>query len=516
MRVDKIPFKKTAGFSRLFLDYIDSRSQLAHTHSFEPSVAGFEKALSYRKLSEENRETLVNVLTQQYEGLKITEVVGQNIKLLKEKNTFTVTTGHQLNIFTGPLFFIYKIVSVINICKKLAQEFPEYKFIPVYWMASEDHDFEEINHAFIDNEKYVWETSQSGAVGHFHLEELAKLSNKIPGRSDVFINAYNNSSNLADAVRHYVNELFGEYGLVVVDANNKDLKAEFKSYIKDDLTLHTAYHKVNSRSKFLEKQGYKPQLNAREINLFYLDENIRSRIEKKDDRYYLADMEISFSESEILDLVEKHPERFSPNVILRPLYQEVILPNLGYVGGPAEVAYWLQFKEMFDFFRIDYPVLMPRSFGLYLGKNAQRKKEKLNLLFEDLFTQADVLKKKYVHTKNGRLDLAEERKKVVKVYNSIRSLAEDIDPTLDSHILAKFQKHQECLDEIEAKLVKAEKRNRDDEMNMITYLNEYVYPSGTLQERRVNYLSIHDDEFIPKLITNTDPFDLRMHIYMEY
>ena len=515
MRVEKIPFKQTANFSRLFLDYIESDPKLAPTHSFEPSIEGFEKALSYRKLSSDHRETLASVLREQYESLNLSESVDQNITLLKKDNTFTVTTGHQLNIFTGPLFFIYKIISVINICRELSADFPEYKFVPVYWMASEDHDFEEINHTFIDNEKFVWETDQAGAVGEFHLKELVKLAKEIPGRSEIFINAYSKSSNLADAVRYYVNELFGEYGLIVVDANHKDLKSEFKSFIKDDLTLHSAYDKVNSRSLFLEEQGYKAKLNPREINLFYLDKGIRSRIEKKNGKYHLTDINKSFEESEILNLVDEHPERFSPNVILRPLYQEIILPNLGYVGGPAEVAYWLQYKEMFDFFKIDYPVLMPRSFGLYLDVNAQRKKNKLGLQNEDLFTNVNILKKKYVHATNEKLNLAAERDQVNKVYDSIQKIAEEIDPTLDAHILAKFQKHQDCLDEIEAKLVKAEKRNRDDEMNMIVYLHEYVYPGGTLQERRMNYLSLHDSDIISKFIEHTDPFDLRMHIYLE-
>lgn len=515
MRVEKIPFEKTAGFSRLFLDYIESKSQLAPTHSFEPSVDGFEKALSYRKLSADHRSTLVVVLKEQYEGLEISDVASKNIDLLKQENTFTVTTGHQLNIFTGPLFFIYKIVTVINICSKLGKEFPEYNFVPVYWMASEDHDFDEINHTYIDNEKYTWDTDQSGAVGKFHLKELVDLAKKIPGRSDVFKKAYTESKNLADAARYYVNALFEESGLVVVDANHKSLKSEFVEFIKDDLVNHSSYHNVNKRSKFLEDQGYKAQLNPREINLFYMDDGVRSRIEKKKDKYVVVDQDLEFSEVEILDLVERHPEKFSPNVILRPLYQEVILPNLGYVGGPAEVAYWLQFKEMFDFFKVDYPVLMPRNFGLYLNKNSQRKKQKLNLLFEDLFTNVDVLKKKYVHSTNNRLDLASERDQVAKTYNTIRDLARNIDPSLDSHIMAKFQKHQECLDEIESKLVRAEKRNREDEMNMITYLHEYVYPGGSLQERRVNYLSINDKDFIPKLIENTDPFDLRMNIYLE-
>ena len=515
MRVEKVALDKTGTFSKIFLDYLASKPELAHTHSFEPSIQGFEKALSYRKLSADHRNTLVEVLNEQYAKLTIPESVETNIKILNEQNTFTVTTGHQLNIFTGPLFFIYKIVTTINICRELAEKFPEYNFVPVYWMASEDHDFEEINHTYVDGDKFTWETAQTGAVGHFTNEELVTLAESIPGKIDIFKKAYAESDNLADAVRHYVNELFGATGLVVIDADHQALKAEFKSIIRDELLNQSAFNKVTERSEFLIKKGYKPQLNPREINLFYLDDGLRARIEKEGDSYNIVDTELSFTEDEILTLLEEHPERFSPNVILRPVYQEVILPNLGYVGGPAELAYWLQFKEMFDFFKIDFPVLMPRNFGLYINKNAQRKEEKLGLTHHDLFAEIDALKKKYVHAKNGKLGLDKERGQVEKLYKSINDLALKIDTTLEDHIQAQYTKHEQCLDRIETKLVKAEKRNREDEMHMINELKEYAFPGGTLQERRVNFLSINHDNFIDNLLSLVEPFDLRMHIFLE-
>lgn len=515
MRVEKVALDKTGSFSQIFLDYLASKPELAHTHSFEPSIQGFEKALSYRKLSADYRNTLVGVLNEQYTGLSISERVEANINLLKDQNTYTVTTGHQLNIFTGPLFFIYKIVTTINICRKLAEKFPEYNFVPVYWMASEDHDFAEINHTYVDGAKFTWETEQTGAVGRFTTKELVALADSIPGKIEIFKKAYAESANLADAVRHYVNELFGETGLVVIDADHQALKAEFKSIVKAELLNQSAFNKVTERSEFLVKKGYKPQLNPREINLFYLDKGLRARIEKEGNFYSIVDTDMSFTENEILALLEEHPERFSPNVILRPVYQEVILPNLGYVGGPAELAYWLQFKGMFDFFKIDFPVLMPRNFGLYVNKNAQRKEEKLGLTHEDLFAPLDTLKKKYVHAMNGKLGLEKEREQVEKLYKSINDLAVKIDTTLEDHIQAQYTKHQQCLDRIETKLVKAEKRNREDEMRMINDLKEYAFPGGTLQERRVNFLSINHDNFIEELLSLVEPFDLRMHIFLE-
>jgi bacillithiol synthase len=514
MRAEKLALDKTGSFSKIFLDYLANEPNLAHTHAFEPSIQGFEKALSYRKLPAEHRKTLVEVLREQYKGLNFSESVAQNIELLKDQKTFTVTTGHQLNIFTGPLFFVYKIVTTINICRELTGKFPEYKFVPIYWMASEDHDFAEINNVFVDGNTYTWETDQKGAVGRFTTEALVALADNIPGRTDPFKRAYSESANLANAVRYYVNELFGETGLVVIDADHPALKTEFKPIVKDELLSQSAFNKVTERSEFLVERGYRPQLNPREINLFYIDKGLRERIEKEGDQYRIINTDLSFTEDEILKFLEEHPERFSPNVILRPVYQEVILPNLGYVGGPAEIAYWLQFKAMFDYFEVDFPVLMPRNFGLFLDNNAQRKQQKLGLAFDDIFADADALKKKYVHTMNGQLALKKERQQVEKLYNSLSELAHGIDTTLEPHIQAQLTRHQQCLDKIETKLVKAEKRNRENEMQMINDLKEYAFPEGILQERKLNILSIPQDNFIGDILELTNPFDLRLHIYL--
>jgi len=515
MRVEKLAFNKTESFSKIFLDYIARQPKLEFSHAFEPSIKGFEQALAKRNLSENTRNNLVEVLTQQYKNISKSDAVAENIELLKDQKTFTVTTGHQLNIFTGPLFFVYKIVTTINICRELASKFPDYRFVPIYWMASEDHDFAEINHVVVDEHKYVWESSETGAVGRFSTKELADLADSIPGKIDVFKQAYTSSENLADAVRNYVNELFGESGLVVLDSDHKLLKDEFTSIIKDDLLEHTPFTKVNEGSQLLIEQGYKPQLSPREINLFYLDENLRSRIEKDGNSYKVVDTDLSFTKEEILDLLKTNPEKFSPNVILRPLYQEVILPNLGYIGGPAELAYWLQYKKMFDHYKIDFPVLMPRNFGLYLNQNAQRKKKSLGLVNEDLFLSADSLKKKYVQSNNGNIDLEKERKELLLQYESIKKLASAIDVTLAPYIEVEVTRLQKSIDRIEGKFVKAEKLQRSDEMNKIDSLKTYTFPGGTPQERIVNILSIASDAFLKDIDDLADPFDLRMHIFLE-
>ena len=200
MQLHKIALADTHSFSSFFLDYISQTDSLKKFYHRFPLIENFRDQIQEKKsFSPQNRNTLFTSLTKQYEGVKITEAVTSNLNSLKDSKTFTITTGHQLNIFTGPLYFIYKIVTVINACKKLKEHYPEYHFVPVYWMASEDHDYEEIKWCRLYGKKYVWETDQTGAVGRFDPKSLVKLIEELPGDVTVFKNAYSKSKTLAQA-----------------------------------------------------------------------------------------------------------------------------------------------------------------------------------------------------------------------------------------------------------------------------------------------------------------------------
>jgi bacillithiol biosynthesis cysteine-adding enzyme BshC len=371
MQTHKLAFANTHAFSSFFLDYIQQKESLQKFNNRFPTPENFKDQFQEKMSSFpiHNREVLVTTLKEQYKGLVITESVTSNIASLANQKTFTVTTGHQLNIFTGPLYFIYKIVTVINACKKLKALYPGYHFVPVYWMASEDHDFEEIQYFTLYGKKYVWTTDQKGAVGRFTTKSIESLFAEIPGDISVFKNAYAKNKTLAGAVRQYVNELFGKEGLVVVDADHREFKKLFRNAIQDDLFQHTPKKLVEERNKQLESLGYHTQVFARDINFFYLENGLRNRLEKNNNTFKVVDTEIEFTQDQVKQLIESEPEKFSPNVILRPLYQEMILPNLAYVGGPAEVTYWLQLKGVFDYFKVPFPILMPRNFALVLDAN---------------------------------------------------------------------------------------------------------------------------------------------------
>lgn len=517
MRTETLPLDETHCFSQFFLDYINQKEDLTPFYSDFPSVKNFEKAIRSRNFEDKNREILMDVLNQQYSELVISESVQRNIQSLSDKKTFTITTGHQLNIFTGPLYFIYKIVTVINACKTLKQAYPDYHFVPVYWMASEDHDFDEINHFFFEGNKLEWKTDQTGAVGHFDPAGLKEIANKLPKGAEFFKEAYSKET-LADAVRSYVNHLFGNEGLVVVDADQPRLKSLFSYVIEDDLFIHSSEDLVAKTSSSLESLGYKTQVYARQINFFYLDTGIRERIEKTESGFAVLNTDLQFSDAEMKSLIKSNPERFSPNVILRPLYQETILPNLAYIGGPSEAIYWLQLKAVFDHFKTAFPLLMPRNFALVIPNTTSYKWEKTGLSKSDMFLSADKAFTKWVEANTTNIiSYQEELQKIHTIETELKEKAAEVDPTLVQHLDALHASFSKRIEKAEKKLKRAEKRKHEDRWRQIEAVKETLFPGGSLQERRDNFLNFYlqDPQFVQKLLSAFNAFDYRMCLLYE-
>ncbi len=518
MKVEKIELDKTGFFSESFLEYVAASEKLTPFYNAKPTIKHFEGVIQNRTFSKNKRQKLVEVLKAQYRELECSDLLNSNIDSLLSDQTFTITTGHQLNIFTGPLYFIYKIVTVINAAKELKQKYPDCHFVPVYWMASEDHDFEEISYFFLHGKKYQWKTEQSGAVGHFDPKELKQVLDQLPGDVSIFEKAYLENTSLANAARQYVNELFGEQGLVVIDADDRSLKEEFIPVMKSDILEQKPNELVTKQSERLESIGFKIQVNCREVNFFYLHDGTRVRIEKSGDSFKGVDTDLSFTEAELTQLIQEHPERFSPNVILRPLYQEMILPNLAYVGGPSELVYWLQLKSMFEHFEVPFPILMPRNFGLIVPGHLQRTWSKTGFKNDEIFEETDQLEKEWLQ-KNGQKDLTfeGELKELVAVYEKLKGKAEAVDPTLVQHLEALHARAIGKIEKAEKKLLRAEKRNHKDVLGQILKVKDALFPNGSLQERRDNFLNFYQENpnFIKELLDAFDPFDYRMHLLLQ-
>ena len=515
MQTEKIDLTETNSFSSFFLDYVKGDEKLRDFYGATPSIENFSDQISNRTFPVGNRKTLVRALKEQYQNLETSSKVSENIESLLSEKTFTITTGHQLNIFTGPLYCVYKLITVINAADELNKKYPDAQFIPIYWMASEDHDFDEINHFHLYNKKHQWTTDQTGAVGRFNPHELKELLDQLPGDVSVFEKAYLENETLGNACRQYVNALFGSHGLVVIDADHAGLKREFAGVMESDLFEHAPNSLVREQTSRLAELGYKTQVNPREINFFYLEDDLRSRLGKTKKGFEVVDSDLKFSETEIRTLIKEHPEQFSPNVVLRPLYQEMILPNLAYVGGPSELVYWLQLKPMFDHFKTEFPLLMPRNFALVTPATEKKKWDKTGFGAKDLFQETYKLEKRWVENRaSSALSYNEEAQTIAKVYNSLGEKAVATDPTLSQHLEALSKQTLNRLEKAEQKLVRAEKRKHAAALRQIEDVRNALFPNGGLQERRDNFMNFYQDDpnFIASLLEAFDPFDYQMHV----
>ena len=516
MKVSCIDFSDTGQFAPIFIDFIQQKEHLAPYYHRFPTVEAFQEQIAEKAKHSIDRKQLVSVLKEQYKSIDlIDELTYLQIESLEDEKTFTLTTGHQLNIFTGPLYFHYKIITVINACKKLKQAYPDYNFVPVYWMASEDHDLDEIQSFKHEGRKLKWDTDQKGAVGRMKTDGLLEIANKVDPQGKIFQQAYGKNALLSDAVRSYVHQLYRKEGLIVVDADNARLKKSFAPVIKDDLLHHTANQLVEEQSAKLDRMDYKSQTYPREINFFYLVEGSRNRIVKEGNSYQVLDTDLKFSEADLLNELDSHPDRFSPNVILRPLYQEQILPNLAYTGGPAEVAYWMQLKSVFEHYDTPFPILLPRSFALIVPNRIQHKLKKLKIADQEIFIERETLKKNITKKISGqKLHLTEEKQSLNQLLSEVKQYAEEIDYSLSEMTSAETQKMINSLDKIEKKMLATEKRKHDDKMRQIDEIKDYLFPGNGLQERKDNFIGFYkaDPKFIQKLVKSLDPFNLQFNL----
>ncbi|MFD1628360.1 bacillithiol biosynthesis cysteine-adding enzyme BshC [Pseudopedobacter beijingensis] len=524
MEAQYIDYKETHSFSSAVIRYLEDDASLKPFYNQKANLHGFEELLKNKKVTC-NRETLVAILKEQYSKLAVSSAVTTNINNLLNKNTYTVTTGHQLNIFTGPLYFLFKIVSSINLAKELKIKFPEKDFVPVYWMASEDHDFAEINHTYVQSEKISWNKEASGATGRLSTEDITNTLNEYTGilgfsenaqeLAKIISAAYQQNS-LADATRFLVNELFGLYGLVILDADDKRLKDQFSDIIYQDIISQNSYNNITATNKRLEEVGVAPQVNPREINFFYLTDHLRERIVFEDNLYKVLNTSISFTQEQLKTEITEHPDRFSPNVVMRPLYQEYILPNLAYIGGGAELVYWLQLKSNFDFYHIDFPILILRNSAMIANSRIKQKLSRLGLCYKDVFKSEKILTDEWVRkSSEHQLGIEDEWREIDCIFEKLKLRAHKIDPTLSPSTEAIKVRLEKAMSNLEKKLLKAEKKNHAEAIHNIKTIKEALFPYGGLQERKENFGMFYvkyGQEFIADLIKHLHPLDFKFTI----
>ncbi len=506
----QIPYSETGLFSPLVRDYIQSKTSALNYTPYAPTYQGVEAAIAARANFKTDRQVLVNVLQKQYDVLAtkatianqsstntIHPAVKANIDLLAKDNTYVVTTAHQPNIFTGPLYFFYKIIHAIQLAADLKVKYPANNFVPVYYMGSEDADIDEVGSFVLGGTKHQWVTKQTGAIGRMKVDDalVALMQNmegywsvKGAGKTalEVLKQAYQKGNTINEATLALVDAYFGQYGLLVLQPDDAALKSLFIPVMEKELKEQFSHKAIQPTLKSLASE-YHVQSEGRSLNLFYLKDQLRARIEKQGDDYIIVDTDLRFSQEEIIQELHAFPERFSPNVILRGVYQELILPGVVFIGGGGELAYWMELKNVFDESGVHYPVIQLRNSFAIIREKQMAQWLSLGLTLSDFFKPILDLEVLFVKKHaNDSLSLTKQLKHLQDLYTSIKEDVIKVDPTLGDHAMNLAHQSEKKILELEKKMIRAERRKEAVNIERIHAIKQSLFPMNSLQERVEN------------------------------
>jgi bacillithiol biosynthesis cysteine-adding enzyme BshC len=511
-----ITYRATGLFSNLVNDYMEAKGTAQSFVEYNATIEGYKKAIEKRASFPTNRKVLVEVLQNQYAQLEKDindsssqnnselnnkesfKLVNDNVSLLLKENTFTVTTAHQPNIFTGPLYFIYKIIHAIQLAAELKKQFPTNNFVPVYYMGSEDADLQEVGAYTLAGEAYLWNTKQKGAIGRMKVDdELIQLLQNLEGywsvkplgkeALEILKQAYQKGKTISEATLALVHAYFGKYGLVVVQPDDAKLKSLFIGVMEKELRTGFSQKAIGPTKEKLAST-YHVQSDGRDLNLFYLKENTRNRIEKKEGAYIVVDTDIRFTEEEIVIELHANPERFSPNVILRGVYQETILPGIAFIGGGGELAYWMELKNVFNEVKVHYPILQLRNSFMFMNEKQTANWNTLGFTLEHLFKPVLELELDYIKSQTKEnLALTNHIASLNELYESIQQDVIKIDTSLGDHAKNLSVQAQKKLALLEKKMIRAEKRKQQISIDRIQAIKGSLFPKNSLQERVENF-----------------------------
>ncbi len=494
-----LPYNKTKSFSALILDYLAQKPELAQFYQFTPTVDGLKEAIEARGDFKIPRDILHSVLLEDYKGIALSEKLKENIEALKNENCFTICTAHQPNIFTGHLYFIYKILHAIKLSEELNEQHPDKKFVPVYYMGSEDADIEELGELNIEGTKYEWKPAQQGAVGRMKVDDsLLKIISAVKAQIGVgpFANeilqkveaCYSKGEAIEKTTFKFVHELFADYGLVILLPDNTKLKEIFLDITKKEIETSFS-HKAVEETIAAFPEEYKVQAGGRDVNLFYLKEDQRIRVEKNETGFSVENISEELTAAELYDLFKEDPKTISPNVILRPVFQEMILPNVAFIGGGGELAYWLELKKVFAESNVFFPVLVLRNSFTIIPEKSQQLISKNGITDEDIFLpELEIINKLVLKNDDRQLDLSEEIKSLQTVYQKANLVATKVDATLTKHTAALQQQAINKLIKLEKKMLSAARRQSEAQGRQVNKLKSQLFPGGNLQERVDNII----------------------------
>jgi len=508
-----INFNDIPGHNKLFLDYLYKFDNVKDFYSsnFRNKEDFLQK---FKNISEQFdlRNEIYGIISGQYKGKEISLKTQKNISLLKDKKTLAIVTGQQLGILGGPLYTFYKTITALKLCSHLNERYDEYQFVPVFWLEADDHDFEEVRSINLlngnnDIKKIVYSDEavpeeNAGSIGYLKLsgsiniffDELDKVLRDTEFKQplmETLRSSFSRDKTFKQAFAELLFWLFDEYGLILFDPQDTNVKNILKPVFKkeiSDFRQHT--EKLVYVSAKLEEL-YHAQVKVRPINLFYNFDGGRYLIEPIENEYRLKGKRKKFTREELLELAEKEPYNFSPNVLLRPVCQDYLFPTGFYIAGPSEISYLAQALPLYNIYQIPPPIFYPRSSATILEKNINSIMDKFGLDIRDVFVDSETLKRRIIESisKNSLNDLfTDAMNNIELILDQLKEKLFEIDKTISDGSTRYKQKILNDLNALKEKSLEAEKKKHEITLRQIDKVSNILYPNSNLQEREFNFI----------------------------
>jgi bacillithiol biosynthesis cysteine-adding enzyme BshC len=509
MNITKTP-PDSLDFPSLFTDYLNQNKKILEFFNFNPFNKDHAPSILEQLKFKGSRSETVRLLIDYNSRFNPPEKVLSNIHSLENENTYAVVTGQQPMIFGGTLFTIYKTLTAIIYCK-LYSSHTGHTFVPVFWLGDEDHDYDEVAELHVHSqsglEDFKWETHQNRQLRTADIlikeefEDLKKGIKEALGNTDfsdglweLIEKSYSRDNSAGFAFGKLMMQLFGKHGLILAGSNNRDIKNSTKSVLQTSVERQDEiFQSLTLTSGNLESSGYHSQVKVQQSNLFRIAEDgTRFKLYYSDGKW--SDESGNFeniSPDQLISMIGKHPENFSPNVFLRPLMQDRLLPTVAYVGGPGEISYYAQMKEIYGLFDQTMPVILPRFSCTLIETSVKRALESLPFKWTEYNRRIEDLESDFVdHSDKPDIEsiIGSWKKEVEELTEKMKPLVGEVDPTLENSAGKASAAFFNELDKLKGKMYRSVKQQEKVQVNRIAKVQEALFPNGNLQEREIAFI----------------------------
>lgn len=516
---------KGMGYTDLYLDFVSGNQKATGFFASDDlnDIAARVSEVNY------DRSQIVSILKRQNERYGAGQATRENIEALQEKSTLCVCAGQQAVLFGGPLLIILKALSLVKSARLYSKQLGQ-KVIPIFWIAADDHDFAEANHMHLLNqsgvvERIEYDSAPENEVPMAQVElndeaELKRIHQQFRDLlgetdftaeiNDLLNECYAAGETLASAFGKLIIGLCGRFGLVVFSPGDDEAKLMaaplFKAIVRRQDDIHKVITDTNQR---IRESGYHIQVEKKEnaTHLFYND-NGRRPVHREDDRFIMG--ELSLSKDDLLKLIDTHPERFSPDVMTRPILQSYLFPVLSQKGGPSEIAYLAQINGLFDLFDLVTPVHRARPSATFVERRFEKLMNDFNLSMSDLNGDIEqAINRILAETFPADIesDFEQLRKDVQERFNCFRDRSLTFDKGLESFAKQTLGKIDFSLKNFESKVFSTHKKKSQATRDRVYRLWHALYPERGLQERTLSifyFLARYGIGFIDFILERVD------------